>query len=187
MPPRWVVTAAHGTTGLAAASLIVHAGLDRMSQMTRANTSFVRTGCPNSPSSRTVFTRVSAFVDWIVRYVPGITPPTPTPEPGKIGGSRQLEVPVTGRLGVPATGVAAVSLNLTVTEPDGAGYAAVIPCGPVPGTSNGDFAARQTWANAVITPVSSRGTICVVASVSTHVVIDVNGWFPSHSEMAAGR
>lgn len=148
--------------------------------------SYGRTDCPNSPTSPTVFTRVSAFVEWIGRYVPGVgvpsdPPPTqvPDPPPGKIGPGQGLELSVTGRHGVPASGVAAVSINLTLTEPQAAGYATVYPCGALPNASNLNVAAGQTRANAVIAPVSPRGTICVHASMRTHVIVDVNGWFPT--------
>ena len=82
-----------------------------------------------------------------------------------------------GRSRVPASGVAAVSLNVTATEPDSAGYATVYGCGARPTASNLNFVARQTVPNAVITPVAPDGTICVYTMATTHLIADVNGWW----------
>src|SRR5262249_17526111 len=54
----------------------------------------------------------------------------------KLGAGQVLEIPVTGRNGVPDTGVAAVALNVTVTEPEGPGFVTVYPCGTPPLASN---------------------------------------------------
>ncbi len=141
-------------------------------------TSFGSVGCPNSPTDPAVFTRVSAFVGWIRSYVPGGGEPPPATG-GKIGGPRVLQLQLTGRHGVPASGVSAVSLNLTVTQPEAAGFATVYPCGSIPDTSTINYAAGQTRAAAAIAPVSSTGKICVYSYARTHVIVDVNGWLPS--------
>src|SRR4051794_3736036 len=65
-----------------------------------------------------------------------------------------LQVKVTGVGGVPAAGVGALSLNVTAVDPGGAGFVTVYPCGERPSTSNVNFGAGQTVANAVIAPVS---------------------------------
>ncbi|MCU1394184.1 MAG: hypothetical protein JWM34_2612, partial [Ilumatobacteraceae bacterium] len=44
---------------------------------------------------------------------------------------------------------------------------------------NLNFVAGQTVPNAVIAPVSTDGFVCFYASVNTHLIADVNGWFPS--------
>jgi hypothetical protein len=98
----------------------------------------------------------------------------------KVGPSRILEVPVTGIAGIPA-GVAAVSLNVTVTEPDASGFLTVYPCGTLREVSSLNFVAGQTVPNAVIAPVSPRGTVCFYAQRSTHLLADVNGWFAAGS------
>ena len=72
-----------------------------------------------------------------------------------------LRVKVTGRNGVPGGGVAAVSLNVTVTQPDGAGYVTVWPCASAqPDASNLNYVAGQTVPNAVIAPVDANGEVC---------------------------
>ena len=96
----------------------------------------------------------------------------------KVGGGYQLRVKVTDLSGVvPATGVGAVSMNVTVTEPDGAGYVTVYPCGTQPLASSLNYVAGQTIPNAVIAPVSAQGEVCFYSTQPTHVLADVNGWF----------
>jgi hypothetical protein len=89
-----------------------------------------------------------------------------------------LTVQMTGLNGVPATGVAAVSLNVTVTQPGGDGWITVYPCGNRPLASNLNFVSGQTVPNAVIAPVAADGKVCFYASAPTHLIADVNGWFP---------
>ncbi len=98
---------------------------------------------------------------------------------GPIGGERVLEVGLLGVAGIPASGVAAVSMNVTVTNTlvAGSGYATVYPCGARPNASNLNFGDGQTVANAVVTPLSASGTACVYVYGSADVLIDVNGAF----------
>ncbi|MEZ5220240.1 MAG: hypothetical protein R2743_02000 [Ilumatobacteraceae bacterium] len=103
----------------------------------------------------------------------------------KVGGAVELRVTVAGAAGVPASGVGAVSLNVTATEPDGNGFVTVYPCGTRPGASNLNFVAGQTVPNAVIAPVSTTGEICLYANATTHLLADVNGWFGTTSRFHA--
>jgi len=43
--------------------------------------------------------------------------------------------------------------------------------------SSVNFTAGGTVANAVLAPVSTRGTVCFFASNPVDIVVDVNGWF----------
>jgi hypothetical protein len=87
-------------------------------------------------------------------------------------------LPVAGLGGVPGD-AAAVALNVTVTEPAEPGFVTVYPCGADrPTASNLNFAFGQTIPNAVIATVGSGGAVCLFASAATHLVVDVNGWFP---------
>ena len=128
-------------------------------------------------------------------------PPTPTPSftaitpsrvfdtrPGegglrtvskvKISGLTELRVKMTDLSGlVPASGVGAVSLNVTVTEAGGSGYVTVYPCGTRPNASSLNYTAGQTIPNAVIAPVSAQGEVCFFSTQPTHILADVNGWF----------
>ena len=124
--------------------------------------------------------------------VPMLNPVTPTrlfdtrPEKGngaivvpkaKIGGATELRIDVNGIAGIPASGVAAVSLNVTATQPTAAGFIIVYPCGTRPTTSNVNYSTNQTVPNAVIAPVSADGEICFYSTANTHVIADVAAWF----------
>jgi secreted trypsin-like serine protease len=126
--------------------------------------------CWNSPAYPTVFARVSTYAPWISQWVPDMR---------KIPGGKVHEVQITGNYGVPAGGVAGVSLSLTVTGTEAVGYATVYPCGALPGTSTVNFHPDQARANAVITPVSAGGKVCIYATSPLHAIVDVNGWFPA--------
>jgi hypothetical protein len=86
---------------------------------------------------------------------------------------------VAGVAGVPV-GAAAVALNVTATGAEGDGWAAVFPCGtPTPTASNLNVGRGQTVANLVVAKVGGDGTVCVLTSVATHLVVDLGGWLSS--------
>ena len=100
-----------------------------------------------------------------------------------------LRVPVLGQFGVPATGVAGVSLNVTAVNPSGPGWLRAWPCGsPEPQTSSVNYTARGAIEpNAVVVPVDGTGEICVSTLTPTDVLVDVSGWFDRGLQFAAGR
>jgi Tol biopolymer transport system component len=100
---------------------------------------------------------------------------------GVVGGGATLNLPVLSRGGVPAAGVGAVALNVTVTEPTAGSYVTVFPTGePRPTASNLNMVVGQTVSNMVVVPVGAGGQISLFnLSGQTHVVVDVLGWFPS--------
>ena len=88
-------------------------------------------------------------------------------------------VQVAGRAAVPGDATAAV-LNVTVTEPVAAGYATVFPCGTQPPTaSNLNYVRAQTIPNLVVAKIGANGTVCIYTQFDTHLVVDVNGYFPA--------
>ena len=94
-------------------------------------------------------------------------------------------VPVLGRNGVPPDAVA-VSVNVTVTNPRSSGHVTLYPCGAaVPTVSTINTRAATTASNGAVVVVGADGSICVTASVATHVVIDVNGAFSPTSGFVA--
>ncbi|MDH6134739.1 hypothetical protein P3T37_004143 [Kitasatospora sp. MAA4] len=102
--------------------------------------------------------------------------PTSTPIPSDSAVSLQ----VAGRAGIPATGVTAVVLNVTVTAPTSEGFLTVVPSGTTPiGTSNLNWKAGETIPNQVIVPVGPDGKVTIYNSSlgTTHVVADVFGYF----------
>ena len=101
------------------------------------------------------------------------------------GPNQSEDLQVTGRGGVPATGVTGVILNLTATSPTTAGWLSVGPSGSGLGTSNLNFSAGQTIANRVITGVGPDGKVTVHNGAGTvQVIVDVVGWFSDASASA---
>ena len=100
---------------------------------------------------------------------------------GAIGPGQTLRVQVLGRGNIPASGVSAVSLNITVVAPSSAGHLTVYPTGSaVPNASNVNFSAGQVKPNAVIAKVGPDGSISIFNSAgNSHVIVDYNGWFPT--------
>jgi hypothetical protein len=109
----------------------------------------------------------------------------------RIGGGAVLETQVANLPGLtPPGGIVAVSLNVTATEAAGPGFVTVYPCGAHALVSNLDLTPGDTVANAVITPVSPTGTICIDANTAVHVIVDINGWFaasPRFSSVGPAR
>ncbi|MDQ1425101.1 MAG: hypothetical protein QOD72_2599 [Acidimicrobiaceae bacterium] len=91
-------------------------------------------------------------------------------------------VPTPIRLPTAASGVAAVVLNLTVIEPADDGFATAYACGQQPPlASNVNFRGDQIVPNLVIAKPGLDGQVCVVTSVAAHLVVDLQGWFPTGS------
>jgi hypothetical protein len=93
-----------------------------------------------------------------------------------------VRVQVTGRGGVPASGVSAVVLNVTVTAPRAKGYVTAHAGGtPRPGASSVNFVTGQTVPNLVVVPVGADGTVSLdnVSAGSTQLVADVFGYYRS--------
>ncbi|MHA3701190.1 hypothetical protein ACXR2U_03320 [Jatrophihabitans sp. YIM 134969] len=89
------------------------------------------------------------------------------------------EVLVTGRAGVPATGVDAVAIVLTSTQRnlDGAGSVVVYRGGGArPATTNLSHASGQTIADAVLAPVGPDGRVRLLSGAVNSLIVDVVGW-----------
>ncbi len=104
----------------------------------------------------------------------------------RVGGSgTPLTLQMTGVNGVPATGVSAVSINLTATNtysPRGGGYVTAYPCGTTPPlASNVNYTNGKTVANGVVVPVSPTGTVCFFVEGEADLIVDLNGWISSGS------
>lgn len=71
-----------------------------------------------------------------------------------------------------------VVLNVTVTEPDQAGFVTVYPGNAErPPTSNLNYVRNETIPNAVIVGLGPTGTVDLYTLSTTHVVVDVVGYF----------
>jgi hypothetical protein len=95
------------------------------------------------------------------------------------------ELRVTGRAGVPGD-ASAVVLNVTAADARGIGYVTATPCGSaMPNASSLNYAPGRPVANAVVIKVGAGGRVCLrTAEADTHLVVDVNGWFPAGSDFA---
>src|SRR5215207_17221 len=94
---------------------------------------------------------------------------------GKLPAGYVLTVPLAGTA-VPneARGIA---VNITVTEPDEAGYVTAYPCGTAPPLiSQVNFLPGENRANQAMVGLGG-GALCVFTFTSLHLVIDVAGWF----------
>jgi hypothetical protein len=97
---------------------------------------------------------------------------------GAMGAGGSFDLPVSGRGGVPASGVAAVVLNVTAVTPSGTGYLTAWPSGTArPLASNLNFTPGQTRPNLVIAALGDNGKVSLFNSAGfTDVVVDVVGW-----------
>jgi uncharacterized repeat protein (TIGR01451 family) len=89
--------------------------------------------------------------------------------------------------GLPGNAIA-VSYNVTVTGPTSAGDLRIFPGGSSPPLASAiNYVSGQTRANNGIVPLSGGGTLglqCDQASGTTHLILDVNGYFASTDEVA---
>ena len=95
------------------------------------------------------------------------------------GGSIDLRVLGVDGSGIPASGVDAVVLNMTVDQPTTESYLTVWPKGePMPTASSLNFVKGQTVANLVITKLGADGTVSIFnADGQVNVLADVVGCF----------
>lgn len=96
----------------------------------------------------------------------------------RVGGA-PLSVAIAGAGGLPATGVAAVQINLTAVSPSEDTFLTVYPGGSsVPNASNLNLKAGKVRANSVIARVGPDGRIMVACGQgNTDVLVDVVGYF----------
>jgi hypothetical protein len=72
----------------------------------------------------------------------------------------------------------AVAVNLTATAADSWGFLTTYPCGgAVPNVSNVNFGPTEPVAGSAFVPTSGDNTICVAASTSVDVIVDITGSF----------
>ena len=79
---------------------------------------------------------------------------------------------------MPASGVSAVVLNVTVTQPFTTSFLTVFPTGQPRGASNLNMTAGQTATNLVVAKVGTGGKVGLYNALGTvHVIADVAGWY----------
>ncbi|MEU9537179.1 right-handed parallel beta-helix repeat-containing protein [Streptomyces mirabilis] len=101
----------------------------------------------------------------------------------RLGAHATLKLKVTGAHGVPASGVTAVDLNLTVPAPSGTGYLIAYADGTSrPSVHSVDFTTKHTVANRALVKVGTNGEIDLYNAGSTSVDIyaDLLGDYATH-------
>ena len=139
------------------------------------------TQAANVPTSRFVPLTPTRFLD--TRAAIG----TPTTDP--ITGGSSIDLQVTGVGGVPSDGVTAVVLNVAAVGAAGPGYVTVWPAGqtmPVASNVNPTLTDR-TVANLAVVPVGVQGRVSLFTLQTSHMVVDVEGYFASAASAADGR
>ncbi|MBM0255725.1 hypothetical protein [Micromonospora sp. 4G55] len=96
-----------------------------------------------------------------------------------IGPGGEVDLQVAGRADLPAEGVSAVVLNVTVTGPTADGFVTVYPSGEArPTASSVNFAKGWLGSNNVTVKLGANGKVKVYNRAgSTHVVVDVVGFY----------
>jgi hypothetical protein len=87
-------------------------------------------------------------------------------------------IQITGSAGVPGTPMpTGAMLTLTLVSPASNGFATAYPCAAgTPATSVVNVLPNHSQTNSVIAGVDAAGTVCVMSSISTHVLVDISGW-----------
>jgi hypothetical protein len=99
---------------------------------------------------------------------------------GQVGPGGTIQLGVTGVGGVPASGVTAVVLNMTVDRATGPeSFLTVWPAGgPRPNASNLNFTSGPASTNLVVAQVGADGKVAIYNNTgATDVIADVAGWF----------
>ena len=106
---------------------------------------------------------------------------------GTIAAGQAMEFQITGRGGVPSSGVSAVVMNVTATGGTMNSHFTVFPSGQgIPTASNVNFLAYHDRPNRVEVNVGANGRVSVYNnSGNAYVVIDVNGWYTDGSDSTA--
>ncbi len=136
---------------------------------------------PTSSASDGRFTSTNPTRILDTRNATGVAAASPVAAGGTI------DLQVTGRGGVPASGVSAVAMVVTTANPADAGFVTVWPSDkPIPTASSLNPMGNDVRANLVIVPVSATGKISMFASSQTDLLADVAGWFTDSSAGASG-
>jgi hypothetical protein len=110
---------------------------------------------------------------------------------GRLWPGEIVDLPVAGVAGLPAAGVTAVAVNVTIVHADRPGYGQALPtwAAPVGGFSTFNVdTADQTRPNLSVVPVGPDGRISIYANTGGDLLVDLLGWFaPEPAAVAAGR
>ncbi len=113
--------------------------------------------------------------------------PIGVPLAGRLGPQETITLDVTGRAGIPASGVGAVVMNLTYTGASSNSFLTVFPSLTTrPNASSANPIPGDTRANLVIALVGADGNVNIYNNVGqVHVIADALGWYPIGSAYSA--
>jgi alpha-L-arabinofuranosidase len=98
---------------------------------------------------------------------------------GAVGPNQVVDLQVTGRANVPATGVGSVFVDVTIIGETAPGFATVFPSGTTqPVVSNVNYSAGVPTGNLVAVPLGAGGRVSIFVSARAHVIVDVHAWMP---------
>lgn len=102
---------------------------------------------------------------------------------GRLGPNASLDLQVTGRGGVPATGAMAAVLNVTATATTATSFVTVHPSGVArPLASNLNFNAGESVSNRVMATLGKDGKVTIYNLAGfTDIVVDLSGWYSDAS------
>jgi uncharacterized protein YkwD len=101
-----------------------------------------------------------------------------------LGAGATMNVQVTGRGGVPTTGVTAAVINVTVTDTTGSSFLTVFPSGQaLPLAANINWSPGQTVPNLVTAKLGASGQLSVYnLAGNASVIADVAGWYDTGTD-----
>jgi hypothetical protein len=144
------------------------------------------TAISRPPAPASVFVPVTPVRIMDTRSASKIGPVTGPLTPGQ---TAVLPVAGTTPANLPATGVTAVAIAVTVLDQTHTGYLSLFPDGTaLPGTSNLDFPATGVDTNNAIVPVGADGSLDIynyLTGGTDQVITDITGYFTS-DQAAAG-
>jgi hypothetical protein len=122
-------------------------------------------------------TSTGGFIDVTPDRVLDTRVPIGQPMKAKLRAGSPIAQQVAGSAGVPATGAVSVTMNITVANPETAGYLTVWPCTePQPDASNLNFQAGVNVPNLVSVKLPPNGSVCFYSTANTDVLADVAGY-----------
>ncbi len=108
---------------------------------------------------------------------------------GRLGENGQLRVQLSGRSGLPSTGVSAVALNVTIADGGGPGFVTVWPGGDDrPLASNLNVSTTgENVPNLVVVPLGADGTVSLFTQSGGHLLADIAGYFTDSTAPISGQ
>jgi hypothetical protein len=99
-----------------------------------------------------------------------------------VGPGKSITLRLAGNGSIPAAGVAAVAMNVTVTQPTQGGVITAFPAGGnTPNSSNVNYSAGETVPNMAIIKIGSGGAVEFTnnSKGTVQLVVDVSGYYTS--------